>query len=264
MTRTLVVMPTYEEREALPGTVGGLRATVPGADVLVVDDASPDGTGQVADDLAEHDPAVSVLHRSGKLGLGTAYVTGFRWALERGYDVVVEMDADGSHRAADLPALLAALDDADLVLGSRWVPGGRVVNWPRHREWLSRVGNLYTRLAIGLPLRDSTGGFRAYRAAVLHGLHLEEVASQGYCFQVDMARRVHEAGHRVVEVPITFVERVQGRSKMSRVIVAEALVRVTQWGVERRIRRGAGAMHRLLFVVLGRQGRRRPGLGGQG
>ena len=253
MTRTLVVMPTYNELDALPTTLRTLRAAVPSADVLVVDDASPDGTGALADALAAQDPAVHVLHRSGKLGLGTAYVAGFGWALERGYDVVVEMDADGSHRAVDLPSLLAALEGADLVLGSRWVPGGRVVNWPRHRRWLSRVGNSYTRVALGLPLRDSTGGFRAYRADVLAGIRLRDVSSQGYCFQVDMARRVHEAGYRVLEVPITFVERVEGQSKMSRAIVAEALVRVTQWAVVRWMQQGAGAAHRLLAVPRGRQ-----------
>jgi dolichol-phosphate mannosyltransferase len=246
VTRTLVVMPTYDEREALPGTLHDLRTTVPTADVLVVDDASPDGTGDVADALAAQDPAVHVLHRTGKLGLGTAYVAGFGWALAHGYDVVVEMDADGSHRAVDLPRMLDRLAGADVVLGARWVEGGRVVNWPRHRLWLSRGGNAYTRWALGLPLRDATGGFRAYRSAVLRGIDLPDVSSQGYCFQVDMARRAVAAGYRVVEVPITFVERVEGRSKMSRAIVLEALLRVTQWGIRRRTRRGAGAMHRLL------------------
>lgn len=248
MTRTLVIMPTYDERAALPTTLAELRSTVPAVDVLVVDDASPDGTGRLADALAAADPAVHVLHRTGKLGLGTAYVAGFAWALERGYDVVVEMDADGSHRPADLPALLGALREADVVLGSRWVAGGRVVNWPRHREVLSRVGNTYTRVVLGLPLRDSTGGFRAYRAAVLRGIRMTDVSSQGYCFQVDMARRAVQGGLRVVEVPITFVERVQGESKMSRAIVLEALVRVTQWAVRRRMQQAAGAMHRLLAV----------------
>jgi dolichol-phosphate mannosyltransferase len=260
VTRTVVVMPTYQERDALPGTLAALRSAVPGADVLVVDDASPDGTGDLADALAARDPAIHVLHRAAKLGLGTAYVAGFTWALERGYDVVVEMDADGSHRADDLPALLAPLGgagrgrgggagaagDADVVLGSRWVAGGRVVNWPAHREVLSRVGNTYTRLVLGLPLRDSTGGFRAYRAAVLRSVGLADVSSQGYCFQIDMARRSVAAGFRVVEVPITFVERVQGESKMSRAIVGEAVVRVTQWAVRSRKDRAAGAWHRLL------------------
>lgn len=238
-TRTLVVIPTFDEAMTLPVTLARLRRAVPDADVLVVDDASPDGTGEIADRLAAQDAAVHVLHRTGKQGLGSAYVAGFRWALAAGYDVVVEMDADGSHQPEQLSALLEALDagrgeGVELVIGSRWVPGGRVENWPRHRELLSRGGNTYTRLATGLPLRDATAGFRAYRATVLRRIPLDEVASQGYCFQVDMAVRAVGAGSRVREVPIRFVERTQGRSKMSRQIVAEALVRVTLWGLARR------------------------------
>jgi dolichol-phosphate mannosyltransferase len=212
--------------------------------VLVVDDNSPDGTGRLADELAAADPRVRVLHRAGKLGLGTAYVAGFGWALERGYDVVVEMDADGSHRAEDLPQLLAALTDADLVLGSRWVPGGSVLNWPMSRHLLSRGANTYTRIILGIPLRDATGGFRAYRAGLLEELGLDGVASQGYCFQVDMAWRAVRTGARVVEVPITFVERELGQSKMSRAIVVEALFSVTRWGIAERSRRLAGAFRR--------------------
>jgi dolichol-phosphate mannosyltransferase len=235
----VVVVPTYDEAMTLPGTLARLRAAVPHAHVLVVDDASPDGTGRIADDLAAADPAVDVLHRAGKQGLGSAYVAGFRWALERGAAVVVEMDADGSHQPEELPRLLEALDgpDApDLVIGSRWVPGGSVVNWPRHRELLSRAGNTYTRLALGMGVSDATAGFRAFRSDVLAELPLGEVASQGYCFQVDLAWRVARAGGTVREVPITFVERVEGRSKMSRAIVREALVRVTVWGIDRRVR----------------------------
>lgn len=243
--RAVVIVPTYNEREALPVTLARLRATVPAVDVLVVDDGSPDGTGDLADKIAVDDAAVHVLHRASKLGLGQAYIAGFRWALAREYDVIVEMDADGSHRAQDLPRLLAALPTADLVLGSRWVPGGNVVNWPRHRQLLSRGGNTYTRIMLGLPLHDATGGFRAYRAPVLAGLDLTAIASQGYCFQVDMARRVLDAGGRVFEVPITFVEREQGTSKMSREIVIEALTRVTVWGVAHHARRTAGAVRRL-------------------
>ncbi|MBO3102703.1 polyprenol monophosphomannose synthase [Cellulomonas fengjieae] len=248
--RVLVVVPTYDERENLPGALDRLRAHVPDADVLVVDDGSPDGTGELAEKIAEREVAadgvqrVHVLHRAGKLGLGTAYVAGFSWALERGYDVVVEMDADGSHRAEDLPRLLAALADADLVLGSRWVPGGSVVNWPVSRHVLSRGANTYTRLALGIPLRDATGGFRAYRAGLLRGLRLDDVASQGYCFQVDMAWRAVRAGARVVEVPVTFVERALGQSKMSRAIVVEALLSVTRWGIAERSRHVAGAFRR--------------------
>jgi len=243
--RTVVIVPTFNERDALPVTLARLRAAVPAADVLVVDDGSPDGTGDLADKIAADDAAVHVLHRADKLGLGRAYVAGFAWALARGYDIVVEMDADGSHRAEDLPRLLAAVPDADLVLGSRWVPGGAVVNWPRRRELLSRAGNTYTRLALGLPLRDATGGFRAYRAEALAGLHLDSVASHGYCFQVDMAWRVLRAGGSVVEVPITFVEREQGTSKMSREIVIEALARITAWGIAYHARRTADAVRRL-------------------
>jgi dolichol-phosphate mannosyltransferase len=245
VSRTLVVIPTYDEAAALPTTLRELRATVPAADVLVVDDASPDGTGELADAWAADDACVHVLHRTGKLGLGTAYVAGVGWALEHGYDVVVEMDADGSHRAVDLPGILAALDRAELVLGSRWVAGGRVEHWPVHRQWLSRSGNSYTRWALGLPLRDATGGFRAYRAQVLRDVHLEDVASQGYCFQVDLAWRSFRNGFRVQEVPITFAERQRGHSKMSSSIVREALWRVTVWGAAARweaLRRGvAGA-----------------------
>lgn len=240
--RVLVVVPTYDERESLPRALAALRLHVPHADVLVVDDASPDGTGEIAERIAAADAAergrtaIHVLHRAGKQGLGTAYVAGFRWALARGYDTVVEMDADGSHRAEDLPALLARVPDAELVIGSRWVRGGRVVNWPLHRQLLSRGANVYAWLAMGLDVRDATAGFRAYRSGVLAGLALDTVASQGYCFQIDMAWRVVRAGGRVVEVPITFVERAEGRSKMSRGIVVEALVRVTVWGAHERLR----------------------------
>ena len=233
--RVLVVVPTYDERENLPLTLGRVRAAVPSAHVLVVDDASPDGTGEVADEWAAGDDHVHVLHRPGKTGLGAAYIEGFRWGLAQGFDVLVEMDADGSHQPEQLPSLLERVAaGADLVLGSRWVPGGSVLNWPRHREVLSRGGNLYTRLALGVPLRDATGGYRAFRAGALEKIGLDDVESQGYCFQVDLAWRALRTGLRVEEVPITFVERELGASKMSRGIVAEALVRVTEWGVRNR------------------------------
>lgn len=238
--RVLVVMPTYDEADTLPTTLARLRAAVPGADVLVVDDASPDGTGHLAEQAAARDDAVHVLHRSGKQGLGPAYVAGFRWALAHGYDVVVEMDADGSHRPEELGRLLEALggeDGPDLVIGSRWVQGGSVENWPRRRALLSRGGNTYTRLLLRMPVRDATAGFRAYRSAMLRSLALDEVASQGYCFQVDMAWRVVRQGGSVVEVPIRFVERRAGRSKMSRRIVAEAFARTTWWGAQETWRR---------------------------
>jgi dolichol-phosphate mannosyltransferase len=237
VSRVLVCIPTYDERETLPKTLGRLRAAVPEADVLVLDDNSPDGTGTIADALAADDPAVHVHHRPGKAGLGAAYVSGFRWGLEHGYDVLVEMDADGSHQPEELPRLLAALRGADVVLGSRWVDGGDVLNWPRSRLVLSRAGNAYTRVALGLPLGDATGGFRAYRREVLEKLPLADVASQGYCFQVDLVWQAVRAGFRVVEVPITFVERAEGYSKMSNGIVVEALLRVTRWGLASRLQR---------------------------
>ena len=232
--RVLVIIPTYNEIDNLERIVARVHAAVGAAHVLVVDDASPDGTGQIADALAEADPRVQVLHRSGKAGLGAAYVAGFDWGLRAGYDALVEMDADGSHAPEQLPMLLTALEGADLVLGSRWVPGGEVVNWPRSRSFLSRGGNLYTRWALGLQLHDATGGYRAVRRQVLEGIDYQAIQSEGYCFQVDLAWRAVLAGYRVVEVPITFVERQRGESKMSRAIVREALWRVTQWGAHYR------------------------------
>jgi dolichol-phosphate mannosyltransferase len=249
--RVLVCVPTYDEALNIERAVTRIHAAVPDADVLVVDDHSPDGTGELADRLAAADPRVHVLHRPAKEGLGAAYLEAFAWALDRGYDVVVEMDADGSHRAPDLPLLLAAVDrGADLVIGSRWVDGGAVENWPRHRALLSRGGNTYARIALGIPVRDATGGFRAYRAATLKGLDLDEVASEGYCFQVDLAWRAVQRGFRVEEVPITFVERELGASKMNRAIVREALWRVTVWGVQRRAR--------MVVAAAGGRRRRRP------
>jgi glycosyltransferase involved in cell wall biosynthesis len=232
--RVLVVIPTYNERDNLRPIVARVRSAAPMVEILVADDASPDGTGHIADELAAMDPAVHVLHRPGKEGLGSAYLAGFTWAAERDYSVVVEMDADGSHQPEQLPRLLQALSHADLVLGSRWVPGGEVLNWPASRKALSVSGNTYARLLLGLPLRDATGGFRAYRLSALEKLDLASVRSQGYCFQVELAWRAWRAGMRVVEVPITFVERQRGNSKMSGAIVAEALWRITVWGVTRR------------------------------
>jgi dolichol-phosphate mannosyltransferase len=230
----LVVTPTYNECLNIGPVLARLRAAVPHADVLVVDDSSPDGTGDVVDEVAASDPAIHVLHRPVKEGLGAAYVAGFSWGLERGYDVFVEMDADGSHQPEQLPTLLTALQDADLVLGSRWVKGGSVSDWSARRMALSRGGNTYVRFSLGLGLRDATGGFRAFRRGVLESIDLDTVASHGYCFQVDLAWRALREGARVVEVPITFVERVHGSSKMSGSIVREALWRVTQWAVELR------------------------------
>ena len=239
--RVLVIVPTYHERDNIENTLSRVRASAPHADVLVVDDGSPDGTGKIADALAHEDSHIHVLHRAEKAGLGAAYIAGFDWGLDAGYDVLVEMDADGSHAPEQLPRLLGALAHADLVLGSRWVPGGAVVNWPASRHVLSRGGNFYTRMALGISLKDATGGYRAYRREVLEGIDYAAVASEGYCFQVDLAWRAVRGGYRVVEVPITFVERERGESKMSRKIVAEALWRVTLWGLRSgRSKRSAG------------------------
>lgn len=238
--KALVIIPTYNEAENIKPIVARVRAAVPEVDILVADDNSPDGTGKLADELAAADQQVHVLHRQGKEGLGAAYMAGFRWGIEHGYGVLVEMDADGSHQPEELPRLLTALKGADLVLGSRWMPGGRVVNWPKSRELISRGGSTYSRLLLGVPMRDVTGGYRAFRAETLAGLGLDAVASAGYCFQVDLARRAIDAGFHVVEVPITFVDRELGDSKMSRDIFVEALWRVTAWGVESRANRLLG------------------------
>ena len=233
--RVLVIVPTYNEVENLERILERLQTSVPMAHALVVDAGSPDGTGELAEKLAVLDPRVHVLRRTAKAGLGPAYVAGFRWARERGYDVVVEMDADGSHAPEQLPQLLSALDSADLVLGSRYVPGGAVADWPVHRLLWSRFGNRYTRWLLRLPLSDATGGYRAARGELIDALPFDDVASQGYCFQVDWAWRAVRAGARVREVPITFTERAFGRSKMSGSIVREALVRVTVWGLQDRL-----------------------------
>jgi dolichol-phosphate mannosyltransferase len=234
--RVLVVIPTYNEAETLEPVVARMRASVPEADVLVVDDGSPDGTGDIADRLVAADPAVHVLHRTQKAGLGAAYIAGFRWALAEGYDVVVEMDSDGSHAPEELPRLLTALREADLVIGSRWVPGGQIRNWPLFRQVISIGGSTYARVLLRFPVRDSTSGYRAFRRHVLEELKLDEVASQGYCFQIDLAWKTWRSGFRVREVPITFTEREVGRSKMSRAIVIEALWRVAVWGLTSRSR----------------------------
>jgi dolichol-phosphate mannosyltransferase len=238
--RALVIVPTYDEIDNLAPIVGRVHAAVPDAHVLVVDDGSPDGTGDLAERMAAADDRVHVLHRTGKQGLGAAYVAGFGWGLARAYDVLVEMDADGSHP----PEALAGMIDAAratgpaapaLVIGSRWVPGGSVVNWPLSRQLLSRGGNLYARLALGLRLKDVTAGFRVYKREALAAMDLAGIDSKGYCFQVDMTLRTLDGGGRVVEMPIEFRERELGESKMSRAIVVEAMGRVTVWGVQRRV-----------------------------
>lgn len=238
-------MPTYNERQNLEPIVGRIRAAAPDADILVVDDNSPDGTGKIADELAEADSHVHVMHRTEKAGLGKAYIAGFGWALDHGYTVIMEMDADGSHQPEYLPQLIGAVADqsgadqsgADLAIGSRWVPGGQTVNWPKSREILSRGANLYVKLMLGMRVNDATAGFRAYRASTLRSISLNEVESTGYSFQIDLTLRVHRAGLKITEIPITFVEREHGASKMSRGIIFESFWRVAQWGVASRLRR---------------------------
>ena len=244
LERVVVIIPTYNEAENLPLIVQRVRPAVPTVDILVADDNSPDGTGDIADELAANDSAIKVMHRQGKEGLGAAYLAGFAWAIDNGYDAVVEMDADGSHQPEQLPRLLKALEDADLVLGSRWVPGGAVQNWPKSREFLSRGGSTYTRLALGIDVHDATGGSRAFRTSALQSLNLDQVESAGYCFQIDLAWRALQAGLSIREVPITFVEREIGESKMSQSIVLEALWRVTVWGAKHRYEQLTGALRR--------------------
>lgn len=226
----IVCIPTYNERENLPRILQRLFAANPEVRALVIDDGSPDGTGDIADAFASTDSRISVLHRSAKAGLGAAYRAGFERAIADGAEVIVEMDADGSHAPEQLPALLAALPSADLVLGSRWVRGGAVRNWPMHRKILSRGGNLYARMMLRVPIKDITGGYRVFRRDTLERIGYRDLQSQGYVFQVEMAYRVVRAGMRVVEVPITFVEREFGDSKMNQQIVREAMAQVTRWG----------------------------------
>lgn len=233
----VVIIPTYNERENLGSILDRVRVSVPDAHVLVVDDNSPDGTGTLADELAAGDAHIHVLHRAEKKGLGAAYIAGFHWALDEGFSAVVEMDADGSHQPEQLRFLLAALDRSDLVIGSRWVPGSYVINWPKSRQLLSKSGNAYARLMLGTGLHDLTAGYRVYRDTALRRIGLENLQSQGYSFQVDLTVRALRAGLVVIELPITFVQRAIGSSKMNGVIVVEALWRVTQWGVTERWRR---------------------------
>jgi dolichol-phosphate mannosyltransferase len=234
----LVVIPTYNEAESLPPLLSTLLALDARFDILVVDDSSPDGTGAVADAAAAAEPRVHVLHRQAKDGLGRAYLSGFEWALARGYAAIVEMDADGSHPAETLPTLIDGVlrGGADLVVGSRWMPGGRVVDWSRSRQVLSRGGNTYARMILGIPVRDCTSGFRAYSGRLLGRLHFADVHSHGYCFQIEMTLRSIDEGAVLREIPITFRDRELGESKMSRGIVAEAMLRVTWWGLLRRLR----------------------------
>lgn len=230
--KTLVVMPTFQEANSLVATIEGLLSEVPEVDILVVDDNSQDGTAQIADSLAAKHDRVAVLHRASKQGLGPAYIEGFRYAFTNNYDSVVEMDADGSHQASDLPRLLVANREADLVIGSRWIAGGSVQNWPYSRLFLSKFGNLYARLMLGTRIFDMTSGFRVYKSEFLKKLISSPVSSQGYSFQVELAYRASKTGV-VREVPITFIERAEGRSKMTFGIVLEALIKIQLWGIRR-------------------------------
>lgn len=234
----LVVLPTYDEAGSIRAVIDRVRTAVPSADLLVVDDASPDGTGRIVDAIAVDDPAVSALHRTGKQGLGSAYLAGFARAREQGYRFVVEIDADGSHDPAELLAMIALAEAqaADLVIGSRWVEGGSVVNWPWLRRAISRSGNRYAGRLLRSGIADITAGFRVYRVTALEGVDEAVVSSHGYCFQVETAWMLERAGRRILEHPIAFVERASGRSKMHAGIVAEALWRVTAWGVRDRLR----------------------------
>jgi dolichol-phosphate mannosyltransferase len=225
----LICLPTYDERENLELICRAILGAAPAVDILVIDDNSPDGTGQLADELAAREPRLKVLHRAGKQGLGKAYLAGFAWALERGYALVLEMDADFSHDPKHLPAMLSAARDADLVLGSRYVPGGGTVNWGLGRRLLSRGGSLYARTILGVRVRDLTGGFKCFRREVLEAIDLASVACTGYAFQIELTYRAIRRGFRVVEVPIVFADRRVGQSKMSRRIVLEALRKV--WAI---------------------------------
>lgn len=236
--RALLVLPTYDESDNIARILRAVRAASPETHILVVDDASPDGTASIADAEAARLGQIDVLRRAGKLGLGSAYRDGFEWGLLRGYEILIEMDADLSHDPQDLPRLITEVESgADLAIGSRYVPGGSVRGWSRHRRVLSMAGNAYARLALKIDVRDMTAGFRAYKADVLAKVPLNEVTADGYGFQVDMVREVILAGGRVTEVPICFAERTAGRSKMSGPIVVEALWSVSRWGLKDRARR---------------------------
>ena len=242
--RCVMVIPTYDESENIEWIVKRLRAAQPGVDVMIVDDNSPDGTGEIADRLASEDDAISVVHRTDKAGLGAAYLHGFDVALRAGYDVIGEMDADGSHQPEQLERLIEALRTADLVIGSRYVPGGSVVNWPLRRLLLSRGGNFYVRLLLGIKVKDATAGYRLFRRTTLEAIDLGSVRSTGYVFQTDLAYRTVTRGLRLAEVPIEFIERERGDSKMSGAVASESLKRITRWGLRERRAQVARALRR--------------------
>jgi dolichol-phosphate mannosyltransferase len=225
-TRVLIVMPTYNERENVPAIVPMVLSQHPGIHVLIVDDNSPDGTGELADEMSARDERIQVLHRSGKLGLGTAYIAGFKWALERDYDLVFEMDSDFSHNPDHIPQFLEAAQEYDLVLGSRYLKGVTVVNWPMSRLLLSFFANKYSRFVTGLPFSDTTGGFKCYRRSVLQGIDLDAIRSEGYSFQIETSFRAWRKGFKIGEITIVFTDRSEGSSKMSGKIIREAVWRV--------------------------------------
>jgi glycosyltransferase involved in cell wall biosynthesis len=231
--KTLVIMPTYNEAMNIEHSVEQLFKHNPAVSLLIVDDSSPDNTGAIADKLAAANPKITVLHRKAKTGLADAYKAGFAWGLENKFDYLVEMDADGSHRAEDLPKLLAKASTNELVIGSRWIVGGSVENWPAYRMALSRGGNTYAKFMLGSKVKDMTAGFRVYQAQLIERLHLEDLAAHGYSFQVEMTRKCEQIGASITEVPITFVEREHGVSKMSNAIVLEAMLLVTLLGLKR-------------------------------
>jgi glycosyltransferase involved in cell wall biosynthesis len=237
MKKTLVLMPTFNEISTLESSVRHLISTNPDLDVLVIDDNSPDGTGYLADQLAKNNGRVNVLHRSAKSGLGRAYIAGFRWGTARGYELLVQMDADGSHRPEDLPALLAKALEAELVIGSRWIRSGEVKNWPKYRQLISKFGNWYAAKALNSKLKDMTAGYRVYQADLIRRLNLDSIEAQGYGFQVEMTYQTQKLGAKVVEIPIQFIERENGVSKMTLDIVVEAFLLCTKWGILRLIRR---------------------------
>jgi len=239
MRNRLIIVPTYNELVSAPLLVRRIFKYIPESNILVVDDGSPDKTADVIRELQQEFPTLHLLERKTKLGLGSAYRLGFTWGLERGYEELIEMDADLSHRVRDLKKMIDAKElqpDVDLVIGSRWIPGGKTENWSRGRELLSRAANLYVRAMMGLGVRDSTAGFRIYSSSMLKRLNMESIKSEGYSFQIEMTSAVHELDGKMIEVPITFRERENGVSKMSKKIVGEAMILVTHWGLKRFLR----------------------------
>ena len=239
MRNRLIIVPTYNELSNAPLLIRRIFKHLPNSDVLVVDDGSPDKTADAIRELQQEFPTLHLLEQKTKLGLGSAYRLGFAWGLERGYEELIEMDADLSHRVRDLKTMIDEKElqpNTDLVIGSRWIPGGKTENWSRGRELLSRAANLYVRAMVGLGVRDSTAGFRIYSASMLKRLNMESIKSEGYSFQIEMTRAVHKLGGKIIEVPITFRERENGVSKMSKKIVGEAMILVTLWGLKRFLR----------------------------